>query len=93
MRFIKLNITGSDKMRATGCMNAACKTRLMWYKKKIVPSVRAQREPGDEFTQPRAYLITPLCSLSNNCMEFPLRHFPLHESYLMSWLVSAVLSH
>ena len=74
-------------MRATGYMNAACKTRLMWNKNI------SQREPGDEFTQPRAYLITPLCSLFNNCMEFPLRHFPLHESYLMSWLVSAVLSH
>ena len=78
-------------MRATGCMNAACKPRLMWNKKKN--HAISQREPGDEFTQPKPYLITPLCSLSNNCMEFPLRHFPLHESYLMSWLVSAVLSH
>ena len=82
MRFIKLNITGSDKMRATGCMNAACKTRLMWNKNKIMPSVRGSQETSSRNLGP---ILLP------HYVAFPITVWNSH--YVISLFMSPILCH
>ena len=82
MCFIKLNITGSDKMRATGCMNAACKTRLMWNKNKIMPSVRGSQETSSRNLSP---ILFP------HYVAFPITVWNSH--YVISPFMSPILCH